>query len=137
MEFQRVAPEGLVSEGIEAKYFLSFLHRPLRVIPIHTFESYGRCAPFFRLCGCTSRSNQAVKTDSQPCEKNQTDRDLQDAFHGIHLRLNFPARGPLKGRTGGNDVEGISSKDFVVSCGGKSVQKCTRLKYALVQSQLP
>jgi len=28
----------------------------------------------------SSRSDQAVKTDSQPDEKNQTDRDLQDFF---------------------------------------------------------
>jgi len=39
MKSQRVAPEDFVSEGIEAKYFLSFLHHPFRVIPIHTVES--------------------------------------------------------------------------------------------------
>ena len=34
-------------------------------------------------------------------------------------------------------MERISSKDFMVSCGGRAVQKCTRLKRALVQPELP
>jgi hypothetical protein len=39
VKFQRVTPEVLIAESIEAKCFLPCLHHPFRVIPIHTFES--------------------------------------------------------------------------------------------------
>src|SRR5579859_872272 len=137
VKFQRVTPEGLIAESIEAKSFLPFLHHPFRVIQNHSVESQGRCALLLRLCGNSSSSNRTIKTDSQPCEKNQTDCDLPHTFHGIHSRLTYPARALPQGRRKRIARARLFCKDPMVSCGGNSVQKRTQLKSGLVQPPLP
>jgi hypothetical protein len=49
---------------------------------------------------------------SRKQQKNETDHDLQDAFHGIRLRLNYPARPFPQG------MERISTDDSTLSSGG-------------------
>jgi hypothetical protein len=48
---------------------------------------------------------------SRKQQKNETDHDLQDAFHGIRLRLNYPARPFPQG------MERISTDDSTLSSG--------------------